>query len=280
MKVLVTGRNGFLAKEIKDHLLDYDLTFLGRSDLDLANTKLVDSFFSDKYFDAVLHTAIVGGRRNQNDTFEEFTVNINMFRNLLRNKDRFGKLINFCSGASFGRSTDIFKFHESRIYSWIPAGADYYGLAKNLIARECNKTPDFFNLRIFGCFGFHEEDTRFIKSAIKKSINNDPIVLHRNREMDFISSKDICTVIRSYLENNYSNEFEDVNLCYSKKETLYSIASKIIALTESNSDIIIETQSTAPSYTGDSSKLSKLEIELEGMEKGLYALRDRLYERA
>ena len=72
MKVLVTGRNGFLAKEIKDHLLDYDLTFLGRSDLDLANTKLVDSFFSGKYFDAVLHTAIVGGRRNQNDTFEEF----------------------------------------------------------------------------------------------------------------------------------------------------------------------------------------------------------------
>ena len=50
MKVLVTGRNGFLAKEIKDHLSDYDLTFLGRSDLDLANTKLVDSFFSDKYF--------------------------------------------------------------------------------------------------------------------------------------------------------------------------------------------------------------------------------------
>ena len=41
MKVLVTGRNGFLAKEISEHLSDLDLTFVGRQDLDLTDPSAV-----------------------------------------------------------------------------------------------------------------------------------------------------------------------------------------------------------------------------------------------
>lgn len=278
MKVLVTGRNGFLAKEISEHLSDLDLTFVGRQDLDLTDLSAVSDFFIDKKFDAILHTAIKGGRRGESDTFQDFTDNISMFNNLLANRDKFDKLINFCSGASFGRSGDIFEFQENRIYSWLPGAGDYYGMSKNLIARECNKTQGFYNLRIFGCFGINENDKRFVKSAITNSLNGEPITLHKNKQMDFVSAVDICTIVRAYLDNDYGNDLEDINICYEKKETLNSIAGKIKYLTNSSSDIIIEDNNIGMAYTGNASKLSKLGLNLQGLDVGLYNLMEKINE--
>ena len=109
-----------------------------------------------------MHTAIIGVRRGQQDEFKDFSDNISMFSNLLRHKDKFNKFINFCSGAAFGRYSDIYQWGEQRINSLVPR--DYYGMSKNIIARECDRLDGFCNLRLFGCFGFHEAEKRFVKS--------------------------------------------------------------------------------------------------------------------
>ena len=72
MRVLITGRNGFLARELSERLDDFKVTCVGRQEVDLTNSHNVDLFFEDKTFDAVLHTAIIGGRRGQQDEFKDF----------------------------------------------------------------------------------------------------------------------------------------------------------------------------------------------------------------
>jgi UDP-glucose 4-epimerase len=276
MNVLITGRNGFLAKELSENFSDFEITCVGRQEVDLTDSSSVESLFRYNKFDAVIHTAITGGRRDSTDTFQTFVDNISMFNNLIANKHLFGKLINFCSGAAFGRGTDIYEYHEHRIYGHLPG--DPYGMSKNIIARECWSLDDVYNLRLFGCFGFHEADSRFIKSSIIKSLNGQPIVVHKNRSMDFVSSEDVATVVRHYLENDLGNDYNDINVCYKKKQTLRNIAAEIVSLTNSKSDILLEDNSFGCAYTGCSKKLDSLNLDLQGMKTGLENLTERLSE--
>ena len=273
MNVLVTGKNGFLAKEFSANLQGFNLTFVGREELDLTDNYSVRQFFKTRSFDAVLHTAIKGGRRDNNDTFREFSDNILMFNNILDNKHKYGKLINFCSGAAFGKG-EVWEKYEHNLYAHMPG--DPYGMSKNVIARECNKISNFYNLRIFGCFGFFEDEKRFIKSSMVKALKQEPINVHQNKMMDFVSSYDLCTVVGHFLENDLDEDYRDVNVCYEYKTTLKNIAHEIVSLTKSESEIIIDKQGYGYAYTGSSKKISSLNLDLQGTNKSLVKLLENL----
>ena len=274
MKVLITGRNGFLAKELSENFSDFEITCVGRQEVNLTDPSSARSLFQYNRFDAVVHTAIKGGKRDKEDTFQTFVDNISMFNNLIANRRSFGKLINFCSGAAFGRNADIYGYQEHRIQELVPR--DYYGMSKNVIARECEKLDNVYNLRLFGCFGFYEDETRFIKSSIMKSLKKEPIIIHKNKMMDFVSSEDVATVVRHYLENEPEETYEDINICYKQKQTLRNIALKIVGLTNSKSDIILEESGFGNTYTGCGDKLDSLNLDLQGLDLGLAKLKERL----
>src|SRR3990167_3718120 len=129
-KVYITAKNSFIAKNILEQL-DYDFTATTHTELDLTSSKAVDTFFKDKYFDYIIHTACAGGRR-KNEPQKIFEDNFNMFDNLaLRNKGHYGKFINFGSGAD-------------RLETW-------YGKAKRVIRGIIKENPNMINLRLFGC---------------------------------------------------------------------------------------------------------------------------------
>ena len=44
-KILITGSNGYIARNIATYLCDYDLTFTNRSNLNLLDPKVVKNFF-------------------------------------------------------------------------------------------------------------------------------------------------------------------------------------------------------------------------------------------
>jgi len=54
MRILITGGNGFVARNLIKGLQDHELTILTRSDFDLKNSDDVDKFFENKSFDFVL----------------------------------------------------------------------------------------------------------------------------------------------------------------------------------------------------------------------------------
>ena len=97
MRILVTGANGFVGRNLAAALTEHEVTKLTRQIVDLTNRKAVDEYFKDKSFDVVLHCAMVGGRRYLSDGSEVLYKNLAMFYNLLAHQDKFGKIINFGS---------------------------------------------------------------------------------------------------------------------------------------------------------------------------------------
>ena len=122
--------------------LDYDFTATTHQELDLTDTSKVDNFFKDKYFDAVIHTACIGGRRNQPDSEIDALENIVMFENLLINRHHFSIFINIGSGTEIKPIT-------------------FYGAAKSQIANYIEKLDKMYNLRCWGVWGKYEAEDRF-----------------------------------------------------------------------------------------------------------------------
>ena len=150
-RVLITGGNGYIARNTIPFLSEYDLTVLTREKLDLLDSEKVKEFFQDKVFDTVIHTATYGGYRTQKDDPEWVYKNVAMFYNLMNCQYSFKQIINLSSGAQFDRRYPIddtrFLHHSFPI--------DPYGLSKNIITkvgRDSNKFKNFIIYNIFKPF--------------------------------------------------------------------------------------------------------------------------------
>lgn len=272
MKILLTGGNGFLAKEIYEDLKDkYEIVNISRTShksVDLTNKEQVKLFFEENlYFDFVIHTAIKGGKRTDIDNYEVLLDNVLMFNNIIQNKDKFGKMFNFCSGAAFRGNGDMDKVKECEIINHWPK--DFYGLSKNIISRRILELDYVYNFRIFGCFGINEEESRFIKSCFRSIKNNKEILVHQNKEMDFFYSKDLIKVLEYYMNNSNKELPSDINLVYSDKKTLLDIAKTIKDLTKSDICCIVQDNSQGKPYTGSGDELQKLPLKLIGLKQGI-----------
>ena len=124
--------------------------------------------------------------------------------------------------------------------------------------------PKGVNLRIFGCFGEHEESTRFFNTNINRYINGEPIQLIKDRKMDFIFADDLYKIIKFYLDGNDGPR--DVNCVYDRKYMLSDIAEIINHLGPHKVDIQSEGQYPVHPYIG---KANDLPIEYDGLTNGI-----------
>jgi len=247
MKVLITGGNGYLAKRITKNLWDkYHIIAPGRDELDLTDSKSVDKFFKDKYFDVVIHTAIKGAvtPRDPDETISFW--NLVMFYNLLSKKDHFSKLINIGSGAE-------------RYLAETP-----YGHSKSIINKLVYKYDNFYTLRIYGVFDEDELDTRFIKASIKNVLQGNPIKIHQDKLMDFIYMPDLISIIKYYIEG--AGLEKEVDCIYDDTVSLSNIAKQINNLSVNKVPINIEDPLPGQNYIGT---YSELPIAFVGLEQGI-----------
>ena len=265
MNILVTGKNGFLAEELYDLFqnLNHNVMFMGREDLNLLDQDEVDNFFKDRHFDALVHTAILGGRRTKKDDANDYYHNTLMFCNLLKHISRVDKFINFDSGASFDRSGDINNCSELDLMRSVPI--DFYGLSKLVVPLMGKSFSNFINLRIFNCFGPKETEDRFIKRSMRRYLDNKPIEIFEEKYMDFFYVKDLFKVLLYVIYNDV--KCRDINLCYDKKHKMSEIASVINQLESHRVPITI--RKSAYNYTGSSKDLSGLRLQLGGLKSGI-----------
>lgn len=233
MRVLITGGNGYVAKALAKKLQypEFNVVCASRKDFDLTDQKQTAEFFKHNYFDAVIHTAIVGGSRLKQDDSSVIDNNLMMYYNLVANEKSFGKLISFGSGAE------------------LYAKEKPYGLSKHIIRESIKKKPNYYNLRIFGVFDEGELDTRFIKSNIKRYINNEPIIIHQDKFMDFIYMDDLVELVKLYTTNN--DLPKEVNCNEITAYRLSDIANIINNLSDHTVDVKIEKPNLDSGYMGE-----------------------------
>jgi len=212
--VLVTGSNGYIAQSfIKRFSKKYKITGLNRNVFDLTDTKKVNCFFENNYFDVVIHTAIAGGSRLVQDVEQNTFKNLLMFDNLIENKHKFAKFISFGSGAEI-------------YYPTTP-----YGLSKKVINNLMQDIDSAYNLRIFAVFDENELPTRFIKNNILKCANNETPEIHCNRLFDFFYMEDLLKVIDYYINSTKIHNLPKIyNCCYQNKPSLVDISNYIRSL--------------------------------------------------
>ena len=270
MRILFTGANGFLAKELCLYFENDKYNTIYRTDrrtLDPSDYENVKLILEEVDVDVIVHTAVKGGKRNQKENIADFYTNMMMFQNLRRFSHKYKYLFNFGSGAEFDRQQNISLASEEDIFNNTPS--DYYGMAKNLISRQISQGEDnIYNLRLFGCFGKFEEPQRLFRSSYDKLSNQKDAQISSDKYMDYFYAQDVGTVIEHIARNPGLNAPKDINLCYRQKYLLSEYAEMIKDLTKSNNGVIIDDEKGF-SYTGCYRRLQKLDLDLKGIEKGV-----------
>jgi GDP-L-fucose synthase len=248
MKILITGANGYIGKSLCNALKNkHEVFTITRENCNLVDQDNVNLYFKDKWFDIVIHCAVIGGNRLKPETSEVIDSNLMMYYNLLSNKNHFKKLIHFGSGAEFHRW-------------WTP-----YGLSKKVISQSINAQDNFHNLIIYGLFDEFELDRRFIKSNIKRYINKESMQINDNNKMDFFYMQDLIKVVNYCIENE--NAPKNINCVYPENLTLKDIADIINTLDDYKVEIKIN-GSELP-LEGYVSFNKDLGLEYIGLKKGI-----------
>tara|TARA_R110000803_G_C11975243_1_gene320080 strand:- start:1337 stop:2110 length:774 start_codon:yes stop_codon:yes gene_type:complete len=249
MKILITGKKGYVAKSlIKALSPNYNVTSIGREDFELLDDKATKEWFSEKYFDLVIHTATVGGNRLVPENSDVLTKNLMMYDNLMKCSANFDRFMNFGSGAEVKHNTP-------------------YGFSKRIISQLMENNPKNISVRIYSVFDENELDQRFIKSSIQNYINKKDIVIHQNKKMDLFYMKDLISLVEWYINLNggeYNRDF--INCGYLEKYTLFQVANLINNLDEHKVVIRIEDDLDGEDYC---ESYSALPFKLIGLEEGI-----------
>jgi nucleoside-diphosphate-sugar epimerase len=260
--ILITGSNGYIARNINSSLKNCNVTLTNRDNLNLLCSSEVDNFFYNKYFDVVLHTAVAGGSRLVSDNQECFYKNCVMHFNLLKNSDNFGKYISFGSGAELDREKNIDE--TSNYLDRFPV--DPYGMGKNFVARSGENVSKFYNIRIFNVFNEDELSSRMIKNNLLKYINNEKMIIHQDRYMDFMYFEDFMKIVNHYIHSE--NCKKSINCSYKDKFLLSDITRIINNLDSYKVEVEIENKNLGNSYIGRYD-LDDYAFDLEGLESGI-----------
>lgn len=257
IKILITGGGGYIGKSLYSNLKQqnsYDVTSITRHDFDLTNSNAVNAWFNGKYFDVVIHTAVVGGSRLKPDNAQVLDYNLIMYYNLLQQKSHYNKFIHFGSGA---------EIHNPE---------SPYGLSKRVIANSISEIDNFYNIRIYGVFDENELDTRFVKSNIKRYINREPMLI-QDKRMSFFYMQDLITLVKYHITTDPYELMPESNCAYVASTSLMDIANMINELDYYKVPIYMDTQ---PGVDYESSLNAPYGLNYIGLKQGIQNVYDNL----
>ncbi|MCE2822095.1 MAG: NAD(P)-dependent oxidoreductase [Saprospiraceae bacterium] len=250
MNILVTGGNGYIAQSIYRSLSSkFNITLVTRVDFDLTDTHQVRDWFVGKYFDVLIHTAVVGGSRFKAEDSSIFLENILMYDNLLQCRKHYDLFIHFGSGAEFQHSTP-------------------YGFSKYIISKLITQDPRSINVRIFAVFDENELDTRFIKSSILRYLRREELVVLQDRKMDFFYMRDLLMLLEWLMAlENESLLFSPINCSYPNQYSLKDIANIIDGIDTYQVGVKIVSSTQGEDYCG---QFHELPLTFYGLTEGIH----------
>lgn len=257
MKILITGGDGFIAKNLFEKLKDkYDIISTNHQKLDLLDSSKVFDYLKENQFDTIIHTATYDAapKHSNKDSTKVLENNLKFFFNIARCKDYFGKMIYFGSGAEYDREHWIPKMKENYFDQYVPQ--DQYGFSKYMMTKYSESHECIFNLRLFAMVGKDDDwRTRFIPNACRQAIEKDTIKIQQNAFYDYLDIEDLAKIVDRFILNQPKEKV--YNVCSGKIYDRKSLAEKIKKISGKKLDIQIENERLGEEYSGDNNLLLK-----------------------
>ena len=253
--IFLTGGTGFIGRNFIEFFKDkYEILSPSHKELDLLDTLAVDEFFKKNKIDIVIHMANIGGLRNSIIVNDSVKDNLKMFFNIVKNKDKFKKMIHFGSGAEYDKSKDIVSVKESDFGLSIPN--DDYGFYKYICSKYIENSENIYCLRIFGVFGKYEDfKIKFISNLICKYIYKMPLTMIQDCKFDYLYINDLIKIIEYFIENNPKEKI--FNVGSGNKINLVSLVEKINKLNNYSLSVVIKKSGLNKEYTSNNDLLKK-----------------------
>lgn len=250
--IFITGANGFIGKNLTEQLnKKYNLLTPGHKELDLLDEKAVENFFQKNKIDIVINCAVIGGSRKEEHVDSALSGNLRIFFNLLKNKDKYKKMIHLGSGAEYDKSRPIVKVKETDLGKTIPQ--DEYGFFKYVCSKYIEKEKNIICIRLFGIFGKYEDFRyRFISNAIVNNLKGLPITMNQNVFFDYVYIDDFVKIVDYFINHKAKHKF--YNIGTGNKIDIITIAEKINLISDKKSKIIIKNKGLNNEYSCDNKR--------------------------
>lgn len=245
MRILLTGKSGFLGKNIFNNLSkNYNLIAYAHKELDLLDYVKVKRCLETNKFDIIIHSAVGNGKNIVEDT-------IRMFVNIIANSKDVKRIVYFGSGAEYAKDRNLVKVKESEGGKYIPV--DSYGFSKYVCHEITKKDRKFINLRLFGVFGPHEDyKDKFISNSIVKNLLGIPIKIKQDVVFDYLYINDLVKILEYFIKGE--PQFSSYNITPTESIKLSKIV-EIINNIEARSKVKLVNRGLNYEYTGDNSRL-------------------------
>lgn len=256
MKILVTGGDGFIARNLSELLKgEFDVRAAGRRELDLMDPGRVRDFLAANRFDVVIHAATYDAAppHSTKDRSRVLESNLRMFFSVARCGAHYGRMIYFGSGAEFGRDHWRPRMDEAYFDAHVPG--DQYGFSKYVMTKHALASANVVNLRLFGVFGRHEDwRVRVTSDICHKVVTGAPIVIRRNRRYDFLWMDDLARIVAWFVRNEPRHRV--YNVCTGEAVLFREIAGKVLRLAGKSLPVEVEEEEGGVEYSGDNALLS------------------------
>ena len=251
--IFLTGGSGFIGRNIWEHFSEkYHIFAPGHGDLDLTDEKRVAEFFDSHKIDVVIHSAVRPGNRNAKDPSNQLYCNTRMFFNIVRNSERFEKMIFLSSGLVYDIRHYQPKMREEYFDVHVPV--DEGGFSKYIAAKYIERSDNIVELRPFGVFGKYEDySIRFISNLICKAIFDLPLTMRQNRRFDYISVDDFMPILDYFIHNN--GRHKSYNVTPDESVELLMLAEKIRRISDKDLPIVVAQGGMGTEYSGDNTRL-------------------------
>ncbi len=231
----------------------YEVTKLDRKQADLRDSGAVEAFLGKRSYDVILHCANPNPVKNGDNDRQEcmFEDSMRIFSNFYHVSEMAGRLYYLGSGAEYDKSRPLCRVKEETIGERVPY--DMYGLSKYCMNEMAKASRNVYNLRIFGCYGPYDHESKFLTHVIRCCLASQTITIRQNCYFDYMQVSDFARAFMA-LDNCGRLDYHDYNICTGNRVSLLEIAEIIRDRMGADCGIRLLKDGLNKEYTGDNQR--------------------------